>query len=96
MTERVIYAVHAVRSEGISATQFVTADWSVAEAHACVLSKDPGVLAAAVTRFVLDEQGRRTAVALFVAGVRQQVPHVSDDRRVLANGHGTRSNWAPR
>ena len=46
----------------------------------------PGVLAASVVRFTLDELGTRTGVAMFVHGRRQQVPYVSDWRVLYANG----------
>ncbi|WP_156935401.1 hypothetical protein [Pseudonocardia spinosispora] len=82
----IVYAVHAVRAEEISTTALVTSSLPPAERYAEVLSSDPGVLAAGVTRFELDVTGRRTAVALYVAGARQQAPYVSDDRRIYANG----------
>ena len=53
---------------------------------------DPGILAAIVTRFVLDQLGTRQAVALYVQGVKQQVPYVGDDRVIHANG----ANWTVR
>jgi hypothetical protein len=70
----VIYPVHAVRPEEITATALVSASLPVAEAYAAELSTDPGVLAGAVTRFVIDSPGERTAVALFVGGTRQDAP----------------------
>ncbi|MDQ2707568.1 MAG: hypothetical protein M3Z25_08000 [Actinomycetota bacterium] len=87
----VVYGVHAVRLREICATQFITANLTVAEQYAGVMSNDPGVLAAAVTRYVMDVEGQHRAAALYVEGVRQQVPHVSDDRRICANGHGSGS-----
>jgi len=60
----------------------------MAERYAAELSTDPGVLAAGITRFVVDELGTRRAIALYVTGIRQQVPYVSDDRIVHANGAG--------
>lgn len=86
MTNLIVYGVHAVRAEEISTTAWVASSLAPAERYAEVLSSDPGVLAAAVTRFELDVHGCRTAVALYVAGVRQQLPHISDDRRFPANG----------
>jgi len=91
-----VWAVHAVRAYEISATELICAEQESAEKYACVLSTDPGVLAGAVTRFVIDAPGIRTPVALYVAGDNQQVPHISDDRRVYANGHGPASRYAPR
>lgn len=83
-----VYAVHVVRAHEVTATQLVCRRLCSAEEHARVLSVDPGVLASAVTRFTLDEAGRRTAVALFVAGERQALAYVSDNRAVCANGRG--------
>ena len=94
--EMVIYGVHAVRSREICATQFVTARLEAAEKYARVMSTDPGVLAAAITRYVMETEGLHSPAALYVQGKRQQVPHVSDDRRVNANGHGSASAWHPR
>jgi hypothetical protein len=34
----------------------------------------------------IDTLGTRRNVALFVGGVRQQVPHISDDRTLTAGG----------
>jgi hypothetical protein len=82
-----LYAVHVVRAGEIPATMLISGRQETAERHAQVLSTDPGVLAGAVTQFVLDVPGRRTAVALYVAGERQQAPYVSDNRRIYANGH---------
>lgn len=86
-----IFAVHAVHAEEISLTALITWSQSVAEKYAATLSGDPGVLAAGVTRFVAETPGQRSAVALYVAGARQIAPYVSDDRRICANGYGTRT-----
>lgn len=51
------------------------------------MSTDPEVLAGAVTRYVLNSPGLRSPESLFVKGQRQQVPHLSDDREVAANGY---------
>lgn len=90
-----VYAVHTVHAEEIAATALVTFDLDTAEKYAAAVSDDPGVLAGAVTRFVVDGIGVRTAVALYVRGQRQDAPYVSDDRRVLANGHGSASVYSP-
>lgn len=90
-TTYVVYGVHAVRPREICATQFITASLPAAEKYAAVMSSDPGVLAAAVTRHVMDTEGQHRTEALYVDGTRQQVPHVSDDRRINANGHGSAS-----
>jgi hypothetical protein len=58
------YAVHAVKREEITATTFICQRQKDAEDAAMKLSTDPGVLAGAVTMFVLDKPGHRTAVAL--------------------------------
>lgn len=87
MTEGIrVYAVHAVRPDEICATEVIWHARTAAEGYARELSTDPGVLAGAVTRFVLDTPGDRTAVALFVSGQPQAVPHLSNDRRIGANG----------
>ena len=51
---------------------------------------------AAVTRYIMDCEGREQAQALYVVGTRQEASHISDDRRIYANGHGTASAWAPK
>lgn len=84
-----IYGVHAIKADEISATAMLCSTLAKAEAYATQLSTDPGVIAAAVTRYMVDEQGRRTAIALYVDGKRQEVPWISNDRQVLANG------WSP-
>lgn len=81
-----VYGVHAIRPQEISATALLCSTVAKAERYAKELSADPGVLGAAVTRYTVDEQGHRTAVALYVNGVKQHVPYVSDDRRLWANG----------
>jgi hypothetical protein len=85
----VLYAVHAVRPEEICATEVVFNSPQKAEDYARAVSTDPGVLAGAVTRYRLNSPGQRTPTALFVNGERQQVPHLSDDRQIAANGYIT-------
>jgi hypothetical protein len=68
---KVVYGVHAVRPEEICATRFVTGVLATAERYAKVMSTDPGVLAAAVTRYLTDTDGERRAEALYVNGKRQ-------------------------
>ena len=91
-----IWAVHAVRPHEISATELICSTKDRAEQYAATVSIDPGVLAGAVTYFLVDTPGRRTAVALYIKGKRQEMPHCSDDRRISANGHGTLSVHSPR
>jgi hypothetical protein len=86
MTE--IFAVHVVLPAEIRPTELLCGKRSDAEREAKERSKDPEVLAAGVTRFVLGERGTRRPVALYVRGVRQQVPYVSDDRLIHAGGAG--------
>lgn len=81
-----VYAAHAVRPEEIYSTAVVWTTQTNAEAYAREVSTDPEVLAGAVTRFMLDTPGIRKPIALFVNGERQAVPHLSDDRRIAANG----------
>jgi hypothetical protein len=84
MTE--VFAVHAVRPDEIRPTQMICQKLSAAEKYAAGLSTEPDVLAAGVTRFILDELGTRTPIALYVRGIRQKVPYVSDDRKIHAGG----------
>ncbi|WP_028920829.1 hypothetical protein [Pseudonocardia acaciae] len=86
LTSPFVYAVHAVRPEDIWSTEVVWTMTCDAEEYAGKLSNDPGVLAGAVTRFTLDRPGERHPVALYVSGARQELAHVSDDRRIYANG----------
>jgi hypothetical protein len=85
---KVVHGVHAVRPREICATQFISATLAAAEKYAQVMSTDPDILAAAVTSYVMEAEGRRSPEALYVAGKRQQMPYVSDGRRITANGHG--------
>ena len=88
--------MHSVRPDEICATEVI---WTVrvdAERYAREVSTDPGVLAGAVTRFVLNSPGERRPVTLFVQGKRQRVAHLSDDRRVAANGHIHHPSLRPR
>jgi len=94
--DTIVYTVHTVLPKEISAISMVTFSLKKAEEYAAIVSKDPGVLAGAVTKLVVDATGYRTAIALYVAGVRQQAPYISDDRRINANGHGAASKYAPR
>lgn len=87
MAERTVYAVHAVRAEEICATEVIWTSQDKAEVHAAAVSTDPDVLAGAVTEYVLNTPGDRHPVALFVKGERQEVPHISDNRKIAANGY---------
>jgi hypothetical protein len=84
MTE--VFAVHVVRPAEIRPTELICHQLSDAEQYAADRSMDLDVLAAGVTRFLIGELGTRTPVALYVRGVRQQVPYVSDDRMIHAGG----------
>lgn len=90
MPSRVIYGVHRVEPDEISATCLSTDSLQRAERYAASMSGDPGVLAGAVTEYRLNELGIRHPVALFVDGVRQRLPHASDDNRIRP------SHWSPR
>jgi hypothetical protein len=81
-----VWTVHATLAAEVRPTEAVFSNWPAALDHATALSRDPGVLAASVVRFTLDELGTRTGVAMFVHGRRQQVPYVSDCRALYANG----------
>lgn len=84
-----IYAVHVVRANEVRTTELICSNVEDAEVNAAALSQDPGVLAAAVTRFTVDSPGTRSAVALYVEGTRQVVPYVSDDRRICGSAGWT-------
>jgi hypothetical protein len=84
---RPVYAVHAVRAEEICATEVIFTSLQRADEWAVAVSTDPGVLAGAVTRYMLDSPGERHPESLFVKGDRQQVAHLSDDREIAANGY---------
>lgn len=90
-----LYAIHAVRPDEICCTEAIWSAKDKAEAYANDLSTDPdNVLAGAVTRYVLNSPGERTPVAPYINGQRQDVPHLSDNRRVGANGWiRNRSLW---
>ena len=64
-----------------------TANLLAAEIYAKTMSRDPGVVAAAVTRHIVDAEGQHRPEALYVNGTRQEVAYVSDDRRINAHGH---------
>ena len=86
-----VYGVHTVRANEVAVTTLVCRSLASAQEYAAGVSTDPGVLAAAVTHYPLDTPGERSPVALFVAGIRQDVPYISDDRRVYANGRDQRT-----
>jgi len=77
-----VFAVHTVRADELRPTEIVCSELEEAEGHAAVLSQDPGVLAAAVTRFAVNQSGSRSGVSLWVAGRKQAVPYVSDCRTI--------------
>jgi hypothetical protein len=82
MTTTTVYAVHTVRADEVRPTKFISTDMDAAERYAADMSTDPNVLAAAVTSFVLNEPGTRRGVSLFVDGVKQARPYVSDNRKI--------------
>ncbi|WP_156993357.1 hypothetical protein [Pseudonocardia acaciae] len=86
-----------MRADEICATEVIWSASEDAEWYARELSTDPGVLAGAVTRFVLNTPGERHPEALFVKRRRQEVPHLSDDRRIAAGGWiSHRTLWTKR
>lgn len=87
MNGTLVYAVHAVRPEEICATEVIFTSSDRADEYASAVSTDPGVLAGAVTRYVLDRPGERHPESLYVKGRRQEVAHLSDDRATAANGY---------
>lgn len=83
-----IWTVHTSRADEIRPTEAIFTDETDACDHAAAVSKDAGVLAASVVRFVVNEIGNRRNVAMFVGGVRQVVPYISDCRTVHSGGRG--------
>lgn len=82
-----VYAVHAVRPDAICSTEVIFTSPEEADGYAAEVSTDPEVLAGAVTRYVLDTPGERHPLSMYVKARRQEVPHLSDDRAVAANGY---------
>jgi len=81
----VVYGVHVIRCDEVAPVDVIFTSLGVAERRARIRSGETGVLGGAVTRFVVNELGQHTPTALFVAGKRQEVPHISDDRHIWAN-----------
>jgi hypothetical protein len=81
-----VWTVHATLAEEVRPTQAIYRDEKAACNYAAALSRDDGVLAASVVRFMLDELGTRANVAMFVAGERQTFPYVSDCRNIYGGG----------
>jgi hypothetical protein len=66
-----IFAVHATRPDDVGVIEIVFGNEREARTYAADRSTDVGVLAASVTRYLLDELGTRHAVAWFVSGEEQ-------------------------
>jgi Tfp pilus assembly ATPase PilU len=81
-----VYGVHVTLVDEVRATQALYSTEAQALDYASEVSRDEGVLAASVTRFELDALGSRRSVAMYRRGIRQQVPHLSDDRTVHGGG----------
>jgi hypothetical protein len=77
-----VYAVHTVQPDEVRPVVIVCAGLDDAERWAAEASRDEGVLAAAVTKFTLDAPGTRRGVSLFVDGVQQARPYISDNRKI--------------
>ena len=81
-----VWSVHTTRADEVRPTEVIFSGENVAMEHAQALSLDYGVLAASVVRFALDQMGDRRNVAMFVGGVKQAVPHLSDCRTIHGGG----------
>jgi hypothetical protein len=66
-----VYAVHATKPDDTGLLEVVFSTEQKARNLACERSMDYGVLAAAVTRYAVDELGTRHALAWYVNGVQQ-------------------------
>ena len=84
--QQTVFTVHATLANEVRPTEAVFSGSQAACEHAEASSTDPGVLAASVVRFTVNELGTRRGVAMFVHGRRQEVPHVSDCRGIYAGG----------
>jgi len=78
-----VWGVHLARRDAtghliVGPTILVSTSQSLAEQQAFERSKDDGVRGASVTRYRLDRVGEDTRESLWVEGVRQQVPFVTD------------------
>ena len=86
---RLAWAVHVTTSgrnggqETVGPIDIIYTNERDALTEAAARSLNEGTLAASVTRYVLDEMGTRSRVALYVTGVRQRVPHCTDDHRYI-------------
>lgn len=79
-----IWTVHVTRPSEVRPTEAVYDNRDAACQYAEFLSLDTGVLAAAVTCFDLNKPGTRSGVAMYVDGVKQAVPYVSDCRTIFS------------
>ncbi|MBW0101399.1 hypothetical protein [Pseudonocardia sp. KRD291] len=66
-----VFSVHASKPDDIGAIEVVFDNQGAAEEFAADRSKDPGVLSASVTRYLMGELGTRRPISWFVDGVEQ-------------------------
>ena len=81
-----MWAVHKVLPGEVRPTEVIYSAEDAACRHAKAVAADHGVLAASVVRFRVNRLGERRNVAMYVRGVRQVVPRISDDRRIHSGG----------
>lgn len=72
-TRRFVYTVHVARGTGLGAIETVFSDHDEARRHARSRSGDPGITAAVITRFVLNELGTRGLTSWFERGEEKTV-----------------------
>jgi len=82
-TETVIWGVHLARRDAtrqliVGPTVMVCSNEPLAQQEAFERSKDAQVLAASVTRYILDRTGDHKRVSLYVEGKRQLRPYCTD------------------
>jgi hypothetical protein len=75
-----VFAVHATRADDVGVVEIVFASERNARTYAAERSRDFDVLAASVTRFVVDELGTRFAIAWYVDGAEQPARKVRPGR----------------
>lgn len=66
-----VFSVHATKRDDTAVVEVLFWTEEEARAHAQARSRDPGVVAVGVARFVVGELGTRSAVGWYADGVEQ-------------------------
>lgn len=84
-----VWAVH-VTLDGVTnpcdnqSINHIASSQKKADREAYLQSTNPGVTAAAVTRFVVDHLGEHERVSLYVKGERQDLPHRTNGNQYIS------------